>query len=60
MVGLELRSRNAPVLNGLMARGVLALPTGATTIRYLPPLVVDEAQVEEAVAATAEAVRGSA
>ncbi|MEA3201051.1 MAG: LysW-gamma-L-lysine/LysW-L-ornithine aminotransferase [Thermoplasmata archaeon] len=57
MVGLELRSRNVPVLNALMAEGVLTLPTGATTIRYLPPLVVDEAQVDRAVEATAKAAR---
>ncbi len=59
MVGLELRTRNVPVLNGLVAEGVLTLPTGATTIRYLPPLVVDEAQVDAAVEATAKAVRAA-
>jgi acetylornithine/LysW-gamma-L-lysine aminotransferase len=59
MVGLELRARNTPVLNGLVAEGILTLPTGATTIRYLPPLVVTEAQVDLAVAATGKAVRSA-
>lgn len=52
MVALELRGRNAPVLNGLVERGVLALPTGPTTIRYLPPLVVSEDDVRQVVEAT--------
>ncbi|MCA1812909.1 MAG: aspartate aminotransferase family protein [Halobacteriales archaeon] len=56
MVGLELRSKNTPVLNALIALGVLALPTGSTVLRYLPPLVVSEAQVDEAVSATAKAL----
>jgi acetylornithine/LysW-gamma-L-lysine aminotransferase len=60
MVGLELRGRNVPVLNGLVAEGVLTLPTGPTTIRYLPPLVVTEQDVDVAVAATAKAVAAAA
>ena len=59
MVGLELRQRNVPVLNALIAEGILTLPTGATTIRYLPPLVVTEAEVDLAVAATGKAVRAA-
>ncbi|HVL49480.1 MAG TPA: acetylornithine/succinylornithine family transaminase [Candidatus Thermoplasmatota archaeon] len=56
MVGLELRVKNTPVLNALIQEGVLTLPTGATVIRYLPPLVVDERQVDRAVAATSKAL----
>ena len=60
MVALELRGRNVPVLNGLIAEGVLTLPTGPTTLRYLPPLTVSEEQVDLAVAATAKAVQAAA
>ena len=60
MVALELRGRNAPVLNGLVQEGVLTLPTGPTTLRYLPPLVVAEQDVDVAVAATAKAVQHAA
>jgi acetylornithine/LysW-gamma-L-lysine aminotransferase len=60
MVALELRTRNVPVLNGLIAEGVLTLPTGPTALRYLPPLVVTSEQVDFAVAATAKAVQAAA
>lgn len=60
MIGLELRGRNVPVLNGLMQEGILTLPTGPTTIRFLPPLVVTAEQVDLAVAATAKAVQAAA
>ncbi len=56
MVGLELRSKNTPVLNALVAERVLTLPTGATVIRYLPPLVATADDVDLALAATAKAL----
>jgi acetylornithine/LysW-gamma-L-lysine aminotransferase len=43
MIGVELRGKVAPVLRALQARGVLALPAGATVLRLLPPLVIEEA-----------------
>ncbi len=52
MIGLELRQRNPPVLNALITNGVLALPTGATTIRLLPPLVITDAEIDEVLQAT--------
>jgi acetylornithine/LysW-gamma-L-lysine aminotransferase len=56
MVGLELRDRNQEPWKRLAAEGVLTLPTGPTTLRYLPPLVVTREQVDYAVAATGKAV----
>ncbi|MHB8605532.1 MAG: aspartate aminotransferase family protein [Thermoplasmatota archaeon] len=56
MVALELRIRNAQILNAMIAEGVLALPTGASVLRYLPPLVVTEPEIERAVAATAKSL----
>ena len=41
MIGIELRSKVAPVLRSLQARGVLALPAGASVLRLLPPLVIE-------------------
>ena len=58
MIGIELRERCRPYLDGLMARGVLALAAGSTVIRLLPPLVIKEAQVDE-VADALLAVLGS-
>ncbi len=42
MVGVELKRKVAPVVEALFRRGVLALPTGTTVIRFLPPLVIEE------------------
>lgn len=51
MVGIELKERITPTLRGLQQAGVLALPASATTLRLLPPLVWEAAQVDEFVAA---------
>lgn len=40
MIGIELRGRVTPVLQGLQTRGVLALPAGKTVLRLLPPLII--------------------
>lgn len=46
MIGIELRTRVTPVLQALQARGVLALPAGKTVLRLLPPLVIEQAELE--------------
>jgi acetylornithine/LysW-gamma-L-lysine aminotransferase len=50
MLGIELRQRAAPFLAAAMANGVLALPAGASVIRLLPPLVISEPVLDEALA----------
>jgi acetylornithine/LysW-gamma-L-lysine aminotransferase len=45
MIGIELRGKVAPVLRALQSRGVLALPAGATVLRLLPPLVIEESDL---------------
>jgi acetylornithine/LysW-gamma-L-lysine aminotransferase len=47
MIGVELKERVTPTLRALQERGVLALPATATTFRLLPPLVWEQAQVDE-------------
>lgn len=42
LIGVELRGKVTPVLKALQARGVLALPAGATVLRLLPPLVIQD------------------
>ncbi len=54
MVGLELKSKVTPVLQALMERGVWALPAGLNVLRLLPPLVIEPADLEEAVRAIRE------
>jgi LysW-gamma-L-lysine/LysW-L-ornithine aminotransferase len=60
LVGVELKIRVTPVLQRLQALGVLALPAGATVLRLLPPLVIDEADLDHVIAAVGEALAGLA
>ena len=48
MVGIELKQKATPYLQALMRQGVLALPAGLTVLRFLPPLVVTQAQLARA------------
>lgn len=51
MIGVELKTRVTPVLRKLQEGGVLALPAGNLIIRFLPPLILTEAEADRAVAA---------
>jgi acetylornithine/LysW-gamma-L-lysine aminotransferase len=57
MIGIELKEKSQPVLSALLENGVLALPAGATVIRLLPPLVIEEAQLDRVVAALHAALK---
>ncbi len=48
MVGIELKQKVTPYLQALMAQGVLALPAGLTVMRFLPPLVISQAELAQA------------
>jgi 4-aminobutyrate aminotransferase len=60
MIGMELVSDPASrtpaaalcqsVITHAFRRGLLLLPCGASTVRFMPPLMVDEGQVDEAMA----------
>lgn len=54
MIGVELKERVTPALRGLQNRGVLVLPAGATTFRLLPPMIWEQAQVDEFLAVASE------
>lgn len=56
MIGLELRGKVAPVLRALQTRGVLALPAGSTVLRLLPPLVISEDDLWQAIQTIEEVV----
>jgi LysW-gamma-L-lysine/LysW-L-ornithine aminotransferase len=46
MIGIELKERAQPLIVELMERGILALPAGPTVLRLLPPLVIEEHDLE--------------
>ena len=46
MVGIELRGRSGAYIAALAAQGVLVLPAGSTVLRFLPPLVIEEDDIE--------------
>ena len=46
MVGLQLKSRSASYLQALAGEGVLALAAGSTVMRFLPPLVISEKDID--------------
>jgi len=57
MVAVELREKVGPYLKILMEdHGVLALPAGANVLRLLPPLIINEAEIEIGVQAIASAL----
>ncbi len=49
MIGLELRGKVTPVLQQLMEQGVWALPAGLNVLRLLPPLVIEETDLDQVV-----------
>ncbi|MGH2493018.1 MAG: aspartate aminotransferase family protein [Candidatus Limnocylindria bacterium] len=54
LAGVELKENAGPTLKALQDEGVLALGAGPTVVRYLPPLVITVAQIDQVLAATAK------
>jgi acetylornithine/LysW-gamma-L-lysine aminotransferase len=53
MLAVELRQKAGPFIKALMdEHGVIALPAGPNVIRFLPPLIISEAEIEIGVQAT--------
>jgi len=46
MIGIELKEKSQPYLVKLMEQGVLAMPAGATVLRFLPPLVITKEELD--------------
>ncbi|GIV69091.1 aspartate aminotransferase family protein [Caldilinea sp.] len=58
MLAVELRQKAGPYLKALMEEhGVIALPAGPNVIRFLPPLIITEEEIEFGVQATANVLR---
>jgi acetylornithine/LysW-gamma-L-lysine aminotransferase len=56
MVGVELKQKVKPVIMGLAEKGVLAISSGSTVLRFLPPLVVEREQIDQTADALGELV----
>ncbi len=48
MLGLKMRVPNTEFIDTLRANGMLAIAAGDNVVRLLPPLIIDESQVREA------------
>ncbi len=46
MLGADLKVKTAPILKALQAEGVLALPAGVSVLRFLPPAVITQEQID--------------
>lgn len=58
LIGVELKTKVAPFLRGLQQEGVLALPAGLNVLRFLPPAVITQAQIDTVVEKTAKVLAG--
>jgi acetylornithine/N-succinyldiaminopimelate aminotransferase len=57
MIGLKMKVPNTDFVAALRAHNMLAVGAGDNVVRLLPPLIVEEAHVREALAALAAAAR---
>ncbi len=57
MLAVELKKPATPVIKAMQERGVLVLPGGGTVIRFLPSILIQDAQLDEGIDALAEALR---
>ncbi len=58
MLGIKCRIPNGEVVAAARGEGLLLVPAGDNVVRLLPPLIVDEADVEEAVRRLDSALAG--
>ena len=59
MLAVELKKPVTPVIKAMQERGVLVLPAGGTIIRFLPSILIDDAQLDEGIESLAAAVTSS-
>ena len=59
MLAVELKKPATPVIKAMQERGVLTLPGGATVIRLLPSILIENDQLDEGTAALIAAVKAS-
>ncbi|HYL81768.1 MAG TPA: aminotransferase class III-fold pyridoxal phosphate-dependent enzyme, partial [Candidatus Acidoferrum sp.] len=60
ILGLETSVRARSIVAACMARGLLVLTAGDNVVRFVPPLIITEADVDRAVAIVSEVLAGLA
>jgi acetylornithine/LysW-gamma-L-lysine aminotransferase len=56
MLAVELKKPSTPVIRAMQEQGVLVLPGGGTVIRFLPSILIQDAQLDEGIDALAGAL----
>ncbi|HEX7003430.1 MAG TPA: acetylornithine/succinylornithine family transaminase [Trueperaceae bacterium] len=54
LIGMELKEKAAPYVSKLREAGVLTINAGSTVIRFVPPLIIEEPEVDEVVERVAQ------
>ncbi len=57
LLAVELKKPATPVIRAMQERGVLVLPAGGTVIRFLPSILIEDAQLDEGIEVLSAAVR---
>jgi acetylornithine/LysW-gamma-L-lysine aminotransferase len=57
MLAVELKKPATPVIKAMQEGGVLVLPAGGTVIRFLPSILIQDAQLDEGIEALVEGLR---
>jgi acetylornithine/N-succinyldiaminopimelate aminotransferase len=57
MLGLKMKVTNAAFIDALRDHGMLAVAAGDNVVRLLPPLIIEEEQVREALSHLSAAAR---
>ncbi len=56
-MGLQLTVDPAPIVTAARERGLLVITCGTNTLRFVPPLVITEAEIQEGLAILGEAMQ---
>jgi acetylornithine/succinyldiaminopimelate/putrescine aminotransferase len=57
LLAVELKKAATPVIRAMQEHGVLVLPAGGTVIRFLPSILIEDAQLDEGIEVLAESIR---
>ena len=58
MIGVEVRSRRDDILKKLQDEKILAIPAAENVVRFLPPYVIRESHIDDALAKLAGILSG--